>query len=252
MAHEITVPIDTIGRRSQAPAALRLNQNDDVLIATRDIKPGTALPGEQITSIDTIPAGHKIAAHAIAAGEPVRRYNQIIGFATHDIGAGQHVHLHNLAMRDFERDYAFCADVRAESKPAASLTFSGIVRPDGRIATRNYIGIISSVNCSATVCRQIADAFRGDALDAFPNVDGVVSITHKSGCGMASDGQGIDLLRRVIAGYIRHPNFASVLFIGLGCESNQITSLLGAEKIAESDQLRTMTIQDTEIGRAHV
>ena len=245
MVQEIAIPVELVGRLNQASVALRLNQNDDVLIAARDIKAGTAVPGEGITASDSVPAGHKIAARAIAAGEPVRRYNQIIGFATRDIAAGQHVHLHNLAMRDFERDYAFCADVRADSKPAAPLTFNGIVRPDGRIATRNYIGVISSVNCSATVCRQIADAFRGDALDSFPNVDGVVSITHKSGCGMATNGEGIDLLRRVIAGYIRHPNFASVLFIGLGCESNQITSLLGAEQLTESDKLRTMTIQDS-------
>jgi altronate hydrolase len=245
MAHEIKVPINTIGRRSQGPLALRLNAHDDVLIATQDIKPGTVLPGEQIASSASVPAGHKIAARDIAAGEPVRRYNQIIGFATRDIAAGQHVHLHNLAMRDFERDYAFCADVRADSAPPAALTFNGIVRPDGRVATRNYIGVISSVNCSATVCRQIADAFRGEALALFPNVDGVVSITHKTGCGMASHGEGIDLLRRVIAGYIRHPNFAAVLFIGLGCESNQVTSLLGAEHLAESAQLRTMTIQES-------
>jgi altronate hydrolase len=245
MVHEVKVPIDTISRRSRAPLVLRLNPNDDVLIATQDIKPGTAVPGEQIAASDAVPAGHKIAARAIAAGAPVRRYNQIIGFATRDIAAGQHVHLHNLAMRDFERDYAFCADLRAESTPPAALTFNGIVRADGRVATRNYIGVISSVNCSALVCRQIAEAFRGEALAAFPNVDGVVSITHKTGCGMASNGEGIDLLRRVIAGYIRHPNFAAVLFIGLGCESNQITSLLGAEQLAESAQLRTMTIQDT-------
>jgi altronate hydrolase len=245
MVHEVKVPIDTISRRSRAPLVLRLNPNDDVLIATQDIKPGTALPGEQIAASDAVPAGHKIAARAIAAGAPVRRYNQIIGFATRDIAAGQHVHLHNLAMRDFERDYAFCADLRADSTPPAALTFNGIVRADGRVATRNYIGVISSVNCSALVCRQIAEAFRGEALAAFPNVDGVVSITHKTGCGMASNGEGIDLLRRVIAGYIRHPNFAAVLFIGLGCESNQITSLLGAEQLAESAQLRTMTIQDT-------
>jgi altronate hydrolase len=245
MVHEVKVPIDTISRRSRVPLVLRLNPNDDVLIATQDIKPGTALPGEQIAASDAVPAGHKIAARAIAAGAPVRRYNQIIGFATRDIAAGQHVHLHNLAMRDFERDYAFCADLRADSTPPAALTFNGIVRADGRVATRNYIGVISSVNCSATVCRQIAEAFRGEALAAFPNVDGVVSITHKTGCGMASNGEGIDLLRRVIAGYIRHPNFAAVLFIGLGCESNQITSLLGAEQLAESAQLRTMTIQDT-------
>jgi altronate hydrolase len=236
--------------------ALRLNPNDDVLIATRHIKAGTALPGENVTAVDTVPAGHKIAARAIPNGAPVRRYNQIIGFATRDIASGQHVHLHNMAMQDFERDYAFCADVRPERKPATPLTFDGIVRADGRIATRNYIGVISSVNCSALVCRQIADAFRANIannpLAEFPHVDGIVPITHKTGCGMASDGEGINVLRRVIAGYIRHPNFAGVLFIGLGCESNQITSLLGAENLSESDRLRTMTIQETGGTRATI
>lgn len=244
MVHETPVPVDTITRSHLAPLAIRLGQDDNVLIATRDIKPGTAIPTACLASSDAIPAGHKVAACHIAAGAAVRRYNQIIGFATQDIAAGQHVHLHNLAMHDFERDYAFCADARPQQPPSESLVFNGIVRSDGRVATRNYIGVVSSVNCSATVCRQIADAFRGDALAEFPNVDGVVSITHKTGCGMASQGEGIDLLRRVIAGYVRHPNFAAVVFIGLGCESNQISALLGAEGLQESDRLRTMTIQD--------
>jgi altronate hydrolase len=245
MSHQIQIPVESITLRSQAPLALRLNQNDDVLIATREIEPGTAFASETIAASDSIPAGHKMAAHPMKSGDPVRRYNQIIGFATRDIAAGAHVHLHNMAMHDFERDYAYCADVRADSKPTAALTFNGIVRSDGRVATRNYIGIISSVNCSATVCRQISDAFRGAALADFPNVDGVVAITHKSGCGMASKGEGIDLLRRVTAGYIRHPNFAAVLLIGLGCESNQVSALLGAEQLAESSRLHTMTIQET-------
>ncbi len=244
MAQDISIAIESISRRNPSSAALRLNANDDVLIATREIKAGTALPNYQILSCETIPAGHKMACRAIPAGAPVRRYNQIIGFATRDIAAGEHVHLHNLAMHAFERDYAFCADVHPDQPPNESLSFQGIVRDDGRVATRNYIGIISSVNCSATVCRQIAEAFRGAALDSFPNVDGIISITHKTGCGMASKGEGIDLLRRVTAGYIRHPNFAAVLFIGLGCESNQIASLLGAEGLVESNRLRTMTIQD--------
>ncbi|HEY9573139.1 MAG TPA: UxaA family hydrolase, partial [Pusillimonas sp.] len=219
MVQEITVPADSIGRSNSGHMAIRLGPNDDVLIATRDIKPGTAIPGEQLVSTDAIPAGHKIAVHDIANGAPVHRYNQIIGFATRDIAAGQHIHLHNMAMHDFQRDYAFCADVHPQQTPAKALTFDGIVRADGSVATRNYIGIVSSVNCSAMVCRQIADAFRGDGLADYPNVDGVVPITHKTGCGMASAGEGIDLLRRVIAGYIRHPTFAAVVFIGLGCES---------------------------------
>lgn len=244
MGQETLVPVDTVVRQRRSPMAIRLNDNDDVLIATRDIKPGTGIPGEDVTAVDAVPAGHKIARRAIPAGGPVRRYDQIIGFATRDIAVGQHVHLHNLSMHEFERDYAFCADMRPDGKPPQPLTFHGIVRDDGQVATRNYIGVVSSVNCSATVCRQIADAFRGDALRDFPNVDGVVSITHKAGCGMAASGEGIDLLRRVIAGYLRHPNFAAVVFIGLGCESNQISSLLGAENLSESARLHTMTIQD--------
>ena len=244
VAQETFIPPDAITRQDALPAFLRLGPDDDVLIATRDIAAGTALPGMPATSSASIPAGHKAAARDIAAGSPVRRYNQIIGFATRDIRAGEHVHLHNLAMRDFERDHAFCADTKPPQQASETLTFNGIVRADGQVATRNYIGVISSVNCSATVCRQIADAFRGDALRDYPNVDGVVSITHKSGCGMASQGEAVDLLRRVTAGYLRHPNFAAVLFIGLGCESNQVSALLGAENLAESDRLRAMTIQE--------
>ncbi|WP_323745026.1 UxaA family hydrolase [Noviherbaspirillum malthae] len=252
MAHETLIPVDAIGKRSNAARVLRLNANDDVLIAMQELRAGTEVPEERLTMADTVPAGHKIAARDIAVGEPVRRYNQIIGFATRAIPRGGHIHLHNLSMGNFERDYAFCADRKPEHKAEVPLTFDGIVREDGSVATRNYIGVISSVNCSATVCRQIADAFRGDALAAYPNIDGVVAITHKSGCGMASNGEAIDLLRRVTAGYIRHPNFAAVLFIGLGCESNQVSSLLGAENLAESARLRTMTIQESGGTRATI
>jgi altronate hydrolase len=252
VAQDVLIPVSAVRRRSDAPLALRLSPNDDVLIAGREIPPGMQLPGHGITAASAVPAGHKVAAHAIPAGAPVRRYNQIIGFATRDIAPGEHVHLHNLAMREFERDYAFCADLRPETPAPQALEFMGIVRPDGRVATRNYIGVISSVNCSATVCRHIAEAFRGDALRDFPNVDGVVAITHKSGCGMASNGEAIDLLRRVTAGYLRHANFAGVLFIGLGCESNQVSSLLGAEGLQESERLRVMTIQESGGTRATV
>jgi altronate hydrolase len=119
------------------------------------------------------------------------------------------------------------------------------VRDDGRVATRNYIGILSTVNCSATVARGIADHFRGEALAAFPNVDGVVALTHGSGCGMDTHGEGMQLLRRTLGGYARHANFAGVLVIGLGCEANQISALFGAENLEEGALLRTFSIQDT-------
>ncbi len=148
-------------------------------------------------------------------------------------------------MGAFDRDYAFGADVKPTQFVDPPATFMGIVREDGRVATRNYIGILSTVNCSATVVRGIADAFRGDALAAFPNVDGVVALTHGSGCGMDTHGDGMKLLRRTLGGYARHANFAGVLVVGLGCEANQISSLFGAENLKEGPLLRTFSIQDT-------
>jgi len=149
---------------------------------------GTQLLDEKVTISGLIPPGHKVATRAIGKGAAVKRYDQIIGFASRDIGPGEHVHLHNLAMGAFDRDYAFGADAKPTEYFHPAATFNGIVRRggpnDGRIATRNYIGILSTVNCSATVARGIADWFTRERLATFPNVDGVVALTHGSGCGM--------------------------------------------------------------------
>ena len=229
---------------------IRLNPADDVVIARLDLLPGVAIveDGQEAASLRAatrIPAGHKVATHAIKAGSPIRRYNQIIGFATCDIAAGEHVHVHNMEMGNFERDYAFCAEMKPTDYVAEPATFQGYVRPDGRVATRNFIGILPSVNCSATTARYIAQQFHGAALAEFPNVDGVVALTHGTGCGMASEGLGMDVLRRTVAGYARHPNFAGVLLLGLGCESNQINRLMEAEQLNAGAMLHHMTIQET-------
>jgi altronate hydrolase len=224
---------------------IRLHPNDDVVIARQQLVSGTALLDENVTISGLVPPGHKIATRAICAGEPVRRYNQIIGFAKRAIARGEHVHLHNLAMGEFTRDYAFGADVKPTDYVASPAAFHGIVRSDGRVATRNYIGILSTVNCSATVAHGIADAFRGGELARFPNVDGVVALTHGSGCGMDVNGESMRVLRRTLGGYARHANFAGVLIVGLGCEANQISALLGAEQLKEGELLRTFSIQDT-------
>ena len=229
---------------------IRLHPNDDVLIARTQLVSGSLAEGIPIKGL--IPAGHKIAAHAIAPGAPVRRYNQVIGFASKPISAGEHIHSHNLDMGpdkgDFARDYAFGTDLKPE--PARrEATFMGFKRADGRVATRNYIGILSSVNCSATAARAIADHFSRQnhpaALAAFPNVDGVVALTHGTGCGMDSDGLGLQILQRTLAGYATHANFAAVLVVGLGCESNQINAWLANGSLREGDTLRTFSIQDT-------
>ena len=227
-----------------AELTIRLNPADDVVIARVDVAEGTTLLKENNVRVATrVPAGHKIAVRALKSGAPVRRYNQIIGFATRDIGAGEHVHVHNLAMGEFDRDYAFCADVKPIEHVAQPATFQGIVRPDGRVATRNYIGILTSVNCSATVARLIARHFE-NRLDDYPNVDGVIALTHKSGCGMASEGEPMDVLRRTMAGYARHPNFYAVQVVGLGCEANQVNALLDAQQLQRSDKLAAYTIQE--------
>ena len=224
---------------------IRLHANDDVVIARQQLVSGTALLDENVTVSGLIPPGHKVAARAIPAGAPVRRYNQIIGFAKRAIAPGEHVHLHNLAMGDFARDYAYGVDVKPTGYVETPATFQGIVRADGRVATRNYVGILSTVNCSATVAHGIADAFKGGRLQGFQNVDGVVALTHGSGCGMDVNGESMHVLRRTLGGYARHANFAGVLIVGLGCEANQISALLGAEQLAEGPLLRTFSIQDT-------
>ncbi|MDD0839038.1 altronate dehydratase family protein [Curvibacter sp. HBC61] len=229
---------------------IRLHPDDDVLIARSQLLGGTVLDGLTVRGL--VPPGHKVAVRALDTGAPVRRYNQIIGFASRPIAAGEHVHTHNLDMGAakgaFERDYAVGSDV----KPAAAAReahFMGIRRADGRVATRNYIGVLSSVNCSATAARAIADHFsrqnRPEALAAFPQVDGVVALTHGSGCGMDTEGLGLKLLERTLAGYATHANFAAILVVGLGCEANQIKTWLTHSHLAETPLFQVFNIQDS-------
>ena len=228
---------------------IRIHPQDDVVIARQQLLGGTRIESEGITVSGLVPPGHKIAVRAIAAGAPVRRYNQIIGTATQAIAAGQHVHTHNLAFSHFDRGHTVGGDVRPVAYVDTPATFDGIKRPGGRVATRNYIGVLTSVNCSATVARAIADHFRRDihpeALAAFPQVDGIVALTHGAGCATDSEGEGLQVLRRTLAGYARHANFAAVIVVGLGCETNQIQGLLAQEGLREGAKLVTLSIQDT-------
>jgi altronate hydrolase len=228
------------------PPVIRLHPEDGVVIARQVLPPGTPV-APNVLATARIPAGHKVAVVSHATGQPVRRYGQIIGFATETISPGQWVHTHNLAMGDFSRDYAWGVDARQTEPIAAPATFEGIRRADGRVATRNYIGIVTSVNCSAHVAELIAQAFRrnpitgDDPLAAWPNVDGVVALTHKTGCGM-TEGEPLRLLRRTLGGFARHANFSNVIAIGLGCEVNQIGGLLDEQRL--SGRLRNMDIQE--------
>ena len=233
--------------KNPAAAAIRLHANDNVLVARSDLAQGSVLAEEQLTCLNRIPAGHKVAARAIAKGEPVLKYNTVIGFASADIAPGTLLHRLNMEFREFDRDYAYARDYRPVDmiEEAQRAGFMGIVREDGRVATRNYIGIVSTVNCSATVSHRIAQWFTPERLAEFPNIDGVAAFTHSSGCGMELSGEPMDLLRRTLAGYIRHPNMAAVLVVGLGCERNQINTLFESEKLSTGTKLHSFIMQDT-------
>jgi altronate hydrolase len=233
---------------SSAPT-IRIHPRDNVVIARRQLLGGTVLAEEGVTVAGLVPPGHKVATQVIAAGQAVRRYDQIIGHATQAIAPGQHVHVHNLAYADFARHHEPGAGAVPTAYVETPATFDGIVRADGQVATRNYIGVLTSVNCSATAARAIADHFRRDirpeALADYPNVDGVVALTHGMGCATDSEGEELRVLRRTLAGYARHPNFAAVLVVGLGCETNQIQGLIAQEGLEEGANLQTFSIQDT-------
>lgn len=225
---------------------IRLHPDDSVVIARAALLPGSDVaPG--IKAGERIPAGHKVAVKPIATGEPVMRYGQIIGFATQPIAPGQHVHVQNIGMGEFSKDYAYGVDVKPTPNFDLPATFNGIRRPDGRVATRNYIGILTSVNCSAHVAGLVADVFKRnpftshDPLADYPNVDGVVALTHKTGCGMTQL-EPLTVLRRTLGGYARHVNFSHVIILGLGCEMNQIGGFLEEQRLA--GRLRALDIQD--------
>ena len=239
------------------PAAsplIRLHANDNVLVVRHPLALGQELPEFGLRTKAQLPAGHKIAARRIAAGERVLKYNVVIGAAARDIEAGEHVHGHNLALIDEYRDPGFGLDVKpvAYVPEAERASFMGYVRPDGRVATRNFIGILSSVNCSATVINRIAAHFTPERLAAFPNVDGVAAFAQTSGCGMSSPSEHFDLLRRTIAGYARHPNLAGVLIVGLGCERNQVADLVASQGLQPGPLMRTFVMQDSGGTRATI
>ena len=223
---------------------MKLNPNDNVATAFKNISKGETT--QNIKAENNIPKGHKIALKKILKGEKIIKYDQIIGLARNDINIGEHVHVDNTEFKSTEHDYEFSTSVRLPNFVPENQrpTFDGFKRPNGQVGTRNYIGILTSVNCSATAARNIANAFDDKILSEYPNVDGVVSFTHGTGCGMADSGDGFEALQRVLLGYIQHPNLAGVLLIGLGCEANQIKFLLDAYNLNENPFFQTMTIQE--------
>jgi altronate hydrolase len=222
---------------------LRLSPQDDVAIALTTLAPGQDTGLDGIVAREIIPSGHKIALRDLTVGQDIRKYGVSIGVASQTILAGSHVHEHNLAFSATTRHASLKTDVRLQ---ALMLTrnFEGYHRGNGQIGTRNYVGVLTSVNCSATVARRIASNFHEDRMAEYDHVDGVSAFTHVTGCGTAYSGDGVENLQRTLAGYANHANFHSVVIIGLGCEVNQIDRLIAEMGLERSDRLKTFTIQD--------
>ena len=228
------------------PRTIHLGATDNVVIAVDAIGLGDTAHG--ITARQKVLKGHKMAIAPIREGEPVVKFGQIIGFATGHVAPGEWVHEHIVGLRDFDRDYRFAEDARDDGllPEAERATFQGYRRASGKTGTRNYIGILTSVNCSASVARFAAAAVeRSGALDAYPGIDGIVAIVHGTGCGHAAYGEGFEVLRRTQWGYASHPNFAAVIMVGLGCEVFQIGRMKKEYGLSETDTFRTLTIQET-------
>ena len=223
---------------------VRLDPSDNVVTATRSLDVGSDVDGHPTTQL--IPSGHKIATQAIAKGAAIRKYAQLIGYASTDIAPGDHVHTQNTEFRNTAFDYEFGTDLRSMAMVDEDKrdTFMGYRRENGGVGTRNFIAIVTSVNCSATAARMIADHFTPEVMADYPNVDGVVAFVHGTGCGMADSGDGFEALQRVMWGYARHPNHAGVVMVGLGCEMNQIDWLLEAYGLKQGPLFQTMNIQN--------
>ena len=229
-----------------APRVIHLGPSDNVVVAVDSVAPGDTAHG--ITARGRVGRGHKMAIVPIREGEPVQKFGQIIGFAKSHIAPGEWVHEHNVGLHEFDRDYRFAEDARPDDllPDGERATFEGYRRASGKTGTRNYIGILTSVNCSASVARFAAQAVeRSGALRDYPEIDGVVAIVHGTGCGHAAYGEGFEVLRRTQWGYASHPNFAGVIMVGLGCEVFQIGRMKKEYGLEETDTFRTLTIQET-------
>ena len=215
--------------------AIHLRPQDNICVAARTLEPGeTILAGDhEVTLSGRVVMGHKLAVAPVAKGEPVYKYGQVIGFATESIQSGDWVHVHNLSAGEFTREYAIGTEIPAAPEPITDRTFMGYRRANGKVGTRNYLAIISTVNCSASVSKYVAARFDKTLLEKFPNIDGILPLTHKGGCAMQYDGEDHHQLNRVLAGFARHPNVGAFLLVGLRCETGAMNLLLEQEQLVQ-------------------
>ncbi|MFM9107796.1 MAG: UxaA family hydrolase, partial [Chloroflexota bacterium] len=234
-----------------ASVTVRLSPKDQVVIAKAPLLPRTQLTGAEgdIRVAAMIPPGHKLAVRPIPRGEPVRKYGQIIGFATQDIEVGQHVHSHNLAVGqdNLELDYAIGSEYAPVTfvPDAQRRTFKGFRRKDGRVGTRNFVGVLATVNCSSSAVRRVAEYFEDhpEIMAQYPNVDAVIPFPTKGGCGAHYGSSDLGVLQRTMKGIVDHPNVAGYVVMSLGCEVNQPEDMIDATRMGGDDKPLVLTIQ---------
>lgn len=237
--------MSTKATTDQTARALRLTDADNIVVAIDALTPGEPVFG--ITPKERVPRGHKMAVLAIAKDAAVVKYGQVIGFATSDIAPGDWVHEKNVHMQSFDRSYIHGTEARPTDFVPESqrLTFEGFRRASGRYGTRNYIAVLTSVNCSASAARHIARRVEDSGILAdYPNIDGVISLVHGTGCGVDVNGAAYEILRRTQWGYAMNPNVGGVLMVGLGCEAFQIPRWMKSFGVTEDTTFRTLTIQE--------
>lgn len=238
--------MDSLTMQANAHARIMLlAPGDNIVVATEAVAKGTPVGSDGITANHDTPQGHKIAIRPIQSGAPILKFETVIGYAAHDIAPGDWLHSHNILFDAVDKDYAFARDyVETEILPPDQRAqFMGIRRANGRVGTRNYIGLFVTVNCSATVARKIGNYFDEERMQAWSGVDGVIPFIHEQGCGMEMTGEPMELLRRTLAGYIRHPNMAGAVVLSLGCERNNLAEFFKEQGLAEGKLLRTITMQ---------
>ena len=231
---------------SSKPKAIILNKTDNIVIALNNMNAGDYLKGYDLKIDAPILSGQKIANVDIPKDGPIYKYGTIIGFADSDICKGQVLINSNIKFKEFSREHDYCSKYKPTmfANSSTQRTFMGFRRKDGRVGTRNFIAVVSTVNCSATVVHEIASYFTPEKLKEYPNVDGVAAFSHSTGCGMELSGEPMNLLYRTLGGYIDHPNVASSLVVGLGCERCQVGGLFQYQGIVENQNLKTLVMQE--------
>ncbi|UOD50636.1 galactarate dehydratase [Orrella daihaiensis] len=234
-----------------SPVIIQMHPADNVAVVANDggLASGTKL-SDGLVLQERIPQGHKVALANLAAGQPVRRYNVIIGYAKDDIAAGSWIHENRLRLPEPPSldDLPIATATPACAPPLEGYTFEGFRNPDGSVGTRNILAISSTVQCVAGVIEFAVKRIKDKLLPNFPNVDDVISLEHTYGCGVAIDAPGSEVPIRTLRHLAQNPNFGGeVMLVSLGCEKLQPERLMPAGSI-EIHREQLGTINDTRWG----